>query len=152
MTWLATVRWIPNSWISKPIIFLNSTIYYTDVNQSLYRIMVMISYLLLSVDVDIPQGCKTLVVVFVQCNLTIPFSWECCDQSKWYVRGLVRTPINVSTPLFYCRRRLTEAVRQKSRYNLLSLYQIRKIEIYLSSCKHWTEVSKLYYVARLRAH
>ena len=27
-------------------------------------------------------------------------------------------------------------VRQKSRYNQLSLYQIRKIEIYLSSCKH----------------
>jgi len=49
--------------------------------------MVMISYLLLSVDVDIPQGCKTtLVVVFVQYNLTIPFSWECCDQSKSYVR------------------------------------------------------------------
>jgi len=30
---------------------------------------------------------------------------------------------------FYCRQRLTEAVRQKSRYNQLSLYQIRKIEI-----------------------
>ena len=27
-------------------------------------------------------------------------------------------------------------VRQKSRYNQLSLYQIRKIGIYLSSCKH----------------
>jgi len=27
-------------------------------------------------------------------------------------------------------------VRQKSRYNQLSLCQIRKIEIYLSSCKH----------------
>jgi len=27
-------------------------------------------------------------------------------------------------------------VRQKSRYNQLSLRQIRKIEIYLSSCKH----------------
>jgi len=38
-------------------------------------------------------------------------------------------------------------VRQKSRYNQLSLYQIRKIEIYLSFCKHWTEVSKFYYVA-----
>jgi len=36
--------------------------------------------------------------------------------------------------LFYCRQRLTEAVRQKSRYN--QLFLIRKIEIYLSSCKH----------------
>ena len=43
-------------------------------------------------------------------------------------------------------------VRQKSRYNQLSLYRIRKIEIYLSSCKHGTEVSKSYYVTWLRAY
>ena len=38
--------------------------------------------------------------------------------------------------VFCCRQRLMEAVRQKSRYNQLSIYQIRKIEIYLSFCKH----------------
>ena len=68
MTWLATVWWIPNSWISKLIFISNygyDTIYIID--------------LLLSVDVDISQGCKTTLVV-VLCS-TIPFSWE-CDQSN----------------------------------------------------------------------
>jgi len=49
--------------------------------------------------------------------------------------------------LFYCRQRLTEAVRQKSRYNQLSLYQIRMIK--------YTSVPELRFpssVARLRAY
>jgi len=48
--------------------------------------------------------------------------------------------------IFYCRQRLTEAVRQKSRYNQLSLYQIRKNEIYLSSCFQVLCGTTTYYV------
>ena len=88
-------------------------------------------------------------LVYKLCNsldILIGLQWNMLySKSNQRATGFLRQ-------IFYCRQRLTEAVRQKSRYNQLSSYQIRKIEIYLSSCKHWTEVSKFYYMARLCAY
>jgi len=49
------------------------------------------------------------------------------------INGSCQTKVSVpvNTELY-----IIVPVRQKSRYNQLSLYKIRKIEIYLSSCKH----------------
>jgi len=52
------------------------------------------------------------------------------------LHGDIRGKNALKSLMFCCRQRLMEAVRQKSRYNQLFMYQIRRIEIYLSFCKH----------------
>jgi len=63
--------------------------------------------------------------------------YACCENGvvllQTEIDGSCQTKVSVpvNTELY-----IIVPVRQKSRYNQLSLYQIRKIEIYLSSCKH----------------